>query len=534
MTVPTRYDELPYPSLSYAQSHPDRLATVATLRGLQPAPIEHCRVLELGCAGGGNLIPMAYGLPESEFVGVDSSARQIAEGTDMVQALGLNNVHLCCEDILDVGSDLGVFDYVIAHGVYSWVPRPVQDKILQVCRDGLAPHGVAYVSYNTYPGWHFLGAIREMMLYRTRDLVDLAARAREAWEFLSFLTEVVPVDSGPYGSFLHGYADFLRTSLHGPQDTADALLLHDELEEVNEPFYFHQFVDRATACDLQYLGEAEFSAMTGSRLPRPVFEKLDGMSTSVVDLEQYLDFLGNRTFRQTLLCHRGADLTRLLKPEQLRSFYLCSHAQPEATEPDIRAVTTVRFKAEDGATLSIDHPLTKASLLILAEAWPEAITFDRLLTMARAHLADSPTSLSADETLDAAIVGANLLRAYGYSGSLVELRVHAPHLVVEVSESPRASMVARYQAQRGLRVTNLRHERVILDELDRYLLVRMDGRQSLDALVQSLFDGPVRQGLLRVQRDGQLIEDASEARTVLTEDTSMRLRWLARAGLLES
>jgi len=67
----TSYDEVPYESQSFPQSHPNRLATLGRLFGLSPAPVAQCRVLELGCASGGNLIPMAYHLPESEFVGLD-------------------------------------------------------------------------------------------------------------------------------------------------------------------------------------------------------------------------------------------------------------------------------------------------------------------------------------------------------------------------------------------------------------------------------------------------------------------------------
>ena len=77
---PDSYDDLPYPSLSYAQTHPDRLASMATLLGLEPAPVERCRVLDVGCAVGGNIIPMAYALPNSEFVGIDYSGRQIDIG----------------------------------------------------------------------------------------------------------------------------------------------------------------------------------------------------------------------------------------------------------------------------------------------------------------------------------------------------------------------------------------------------------------------------------------------------------------------
>ncbi|RPI58997.1 MAG: class I SAM-dependent methyltransferase, partial [Chloroflexi bacterium] len=137
------YDRLPYPSLSYPQTHPDRLATLATLLGMSPAPVERCRVLEMGCAGGGNLLPMADGLPGSEFVGIDASAVQIAAGQGAVAALGLANLSLRHLDILDVDESLGRFDYILVHGVYSWVPPEVQNKILTVCKENLAPQGVA-------------------------------------------------------------------------------------------------------------------------------------------------------------------------------------------------------------------------------------------------------------------------------------------------------------------------------------------------------------------------------------------------------
>src|SRR5262249_18767962 len=85
----TSYDEVPYPSVPFPQTHPDRPATVATLLGLNPVPADRCRVLELGCASGGNLIPLAYGLPDSTFLGIDLSSEQIAQGQKTVQALGL-------------------------------------------------------------------------------------------------------------------------------------------------------------------------------------------------------------------------------------------------------------------------------------------------------------------------------------------------------------------------------------------------------------------------------------------------------------
>lgn len=182
----TSYDDVPYSSYPYRQSHPERLATIATLFGMQPPPLERCRVLELGCSMGGNLIPVAERFPESAFLGIDASSRQIAEGQAALRALELKNITLAHRSIMDVSAEDGAFDYVLCHGVYSWVPEEVQQKILAICRQNLSPNGVAYVSYNTYRCWHMRGMIRDMMLYRTRECGKPGERVRQARALLDF------------------------------------------------------------------------------------------------------------------------------------------------------------------------------------------------------------------------------------------------------------------------------------------------------------------------------------------------------------
>jgi len=159
------YDNVPYDSHPFPQSHPDRLATIATLFGMKPKSIENCRVLELACASGGNIIPLAQSLPKAHFVGIDLSKRQIEDGQKVVKSLGLKNIELKHVDLKDLDDSFGKFDYIVALGLYSWVQGDVQEKILEVAEKFLSPDGVAYISYNTYPGCHFRGMIRDMMLY---------------------------------------------------------------------------------------------------------------------------------------------------------------------------------------------------------------------------------------------------------------------------------------------------------------------------------------------------------------------------------
>src|SRR3954447_17448634 len=166
MSARTAYDEVRYSNYPYAQTHPDRLATVAGLHGLTAPDPRDARVLELGCGAAGNLIAMAVGPPGLHALGVNLASEPIPEGRRVVAEIGLGNVELRQGDILELADgSLGEFDYVIAHGVYAWVPPDVRDALLATCRAHLAADGLAYVSYNAYPGGYMRRALREAGLW---------------------------------------------------------------------------------------------------------------------------------------------------------------------------------------------------------------------------------------------------------------------------------------------------------------------------------------------------------------------------------
>jgi SAM-dependent methyltransferase len=293
----TGYDRVPYPGHPFAQTHPDRLATVATLFGLRPAAPASCRVLELGCGDGGNLVPMAYGLPSSTFTGIDLAPTAIAHAEELARELGLENLSLREGDVTAL-DDLGTFDYIVCHGVYSWVEPRVRDALLAICRDHLAPHGVAYVSYDVLPGGHMREITRQMLRWHLRDIDDPAERIGQARALLTAVSEA----GQPQAEWA------LRQS--------DPALFHDELAEHHEAVLFTDFVDHAARHGLAFLAEADVHEMQAGVLP----PELTG---DPIGREQYLDFFTGRMFRQTLLCHAAAE-RRAPSPDLVRGMLAAS------------------------------------------------------------------------------------------------------------------------------------------------------------------------------------------------------------------
>ena len=486
------YDELPYPSQAFAQTHPDRLATLARVFGLQPPPIGRCRVLEIGCASGGNLIPMACGLPGSRFVGIDLSERQVAEGRARIAALQLDNVRIEAMSVLDLDERWGQFDYVICHGVYSWVEPAVQDWILRIAGRQLNPNGIAYVSYNTYPGWHLRESVRHMMRYHAMPFETPAERIEQARAMLDFLAGAVPQEGNAYGQVLARELDLLARC-------SDSYLYHEHLEPTNAPLYFHQFADRAAAHGLQYLAEADFAAMLTGRFPPEVAATLEGISADIIHLEQYMDFVRNRQFRQTLLCREGLKVRRALSPGVMRGMYVASAARREGKGSgdgalDLDDRVEVTWRAPGGALATASHAVSKAALELLAQRWPLGWPLEELLAEA-GRIANRPD--------DVALPMQDLFQCF-LSG-VVELRSWQPPCVSEVSERPRATACAA-GGQRV--VANALHQPMALEPGDGLLLGLLDGRHDRAELGAALADA-VETGMLHLPAADSVLAQAT-------------------------
>jgi methyltransferase-like protein len=514
------YDKVPYPNWTHRDTHPRQLEAIATLFGMRPAPVTDCRVLEIGCASGSNLMPMACDLPGSTFVGLDLSETQIAEARAIAKEAGIGNVRFEHADILDVDDSWGRFDYIVCHGIYSWVPNDVREKILAICNTNLSADGVALVSYNVYPGWHFRGMIRDMMLYHVSGNEDTQAQIAQARAMLGFLLKNCPPDSA--------YATVLGNEMGEINNVPDAQLFHEYLERINQPFYFHEFAAQSQAAGLQYLGDVEFSRMLAKFLPQNAQEALTGLP--IIQQEQYMDFLHNRTFRRTLLCHDGVALDRNLRADIMRDFQFGMSIALRGEQIDLASDDPVSFKL-GVHKISSAEPVVKAAVKQLASQWPGTMSFGDLHVAAvhalpvgkRLHgsskLPSDKDKCAASETEKT--LASSLMTFVG--AGIVQAWVHPPKPLSPVGAKPVASSLARAQARRGNLISNCRHEQVVLDETERHLIGLLDGEHDREALIDNLRSAFAGGAMVITAKGDTLKEVGSEQLSAIVNRALARL-----------
>ncbi len=513
----TSYDLIRYPSYTHPQTYPDRLAVIGKLFGLEPASVHRCRVLELGCGNGANLIPMAWSLPRSEFVGIDLAAEPVADGNQMLQGLGLTNIRLVAGSVTEVNSDWGSFDYIIAHGLYSWVPPQVRERILSICQTNLTPHGIAFISYNALPGGHLRNMLRDMMLFHVRGSDSAEARIKQSLAFVRFLADAQDTTDD--------YRRWMKSESNRILEHDAGHLYHDELGELNEPLYFTQFMEQTARHGLQYLGEADYFEMSDHIFKDSVRTTLEQLGSNRILREQYLDFLKCRRFRQTLLCRGDALLSPGPLAKSVERFFISSAAEISVDARAERPGAHFFFESPKGAKVETDFALGQLALKVLQEIWPQPLPFEELLQQATGRLGPTRPS-EADQSIGRDRLREFLLQLYG--AGIVAFRSELPRFVLHAGDRPATSPVVRWQAQRGEVVTSIFHVTVkVEDEIGRQLLSWLDGNHDRSALVDKLW-------LFLQSKHAARATDNDEpaARRKIESDLEKNLLKLGRLGLL--
>jgi methyltransferase-like protein len=404
------------------------------------------------------------------------------------------------------------------------VPAGVQDKILDICNQRLAPNGIAYISYNTYPGWHLRGMIRDMMKYHSKHFNDPVVRVKQARNLLDFLARALEKDKSPYSLNLKAELELLR-------HCRDSYLFHEHLEDANEPVYFYQFAERAAAKSLRYLGEADFSVMVPGNYPPEISNVLHMVANDLIHMEQYMDFLRNRTFRQSLLGRTNLAPQYKLSAETVKKMYVGSRVKPVSAEPNLSSDEPEQFQSPEGAILASKKPIMKAAMLHLSRIWPATISFAALCEQARGMLGATAAPTSFEN--DAQVLANGILTTYASVAShMLELHTTPAPYVTVISEKPLASPYARHQAETSMRITSLRHEQVELEaEFDRQLLRLLDGRRTHDEIRDALAEA-VAAGDLVISQDGTVVQDQVKIRELFSSAVERQLSELAKNALL--
>ena len=509
------YDTLPYPSKFFVQTFPDRLAANAVIFGMDPPPLNNSRVLELGCGNGSNLIAQAYLMPDAGFVGVDLSRVHIDDAKASAAELGLENVEFRQMDVTEMSvGDFGTFDYITAHGLFSWVPEFVRKRVLALYAELLNPNGVGYISYVVYPGAYLRRGAQGAMRFSSRGIAEPEAKVSRSLSFLKFLTE----NTTDKSTFNRSLVDELNR--HRSHTASD--IFHDDLSELNTPFYFHEFVEMLSANGLQFLAEAELHAMGASDLPAKAREFISSLD-DVLEREQYLDLLRGRSFRQTLFCRAEVSLNRTPGPEVLNELRLSSSLRPKREGPEIASDRVEKFVGTGGVGIEIDRPLVKAMLVYLGSVWPRSVPFPELVEEGKRMLAASVHEL-ADAAKEEEIARVVFLQI-AMASRMVELHTFQADRAA-AGDMPRLNPLARMQMRSAEHiVTGLGIDMKIEDEVSRRLLELLDGTRTRNTLFDEIG---------KFIRSSHEIEGKKELLAGLPEWLDESLAELAKIGVFEA
>jgi len=499
MDTLTSYDELPYDSLPLPETQPDFLAAVARLHGFDAPDPRTARILELGCAQGGNLIPLAWRWPGSDCVGVELSRVQAEAGAAFVSRLGLPNVRILHGDLAALPADLGEFDFIIAHGVFSWVPPAVQQALLDLCRRHLSANGLAYISFNVAAGWSRLQPLRTALIERTAADLPAPARFQQA---LRVLVELQAEWSDPA----------LLKEIAYLESAAPSYLFHEYLAEFNAPLNFGEFAAQLDAHGLRYVGEA------GPR--RAVVELEDAwglipesMAGRWLDAEAALDDALGTRFRRAVIARDDAPCAQPPRADALSSLAFYADLRSDA-EIDLEDDAEQGFVNPAGNVFPVAQPAMKAAVMALSTTYPGALGYAALLSAANQIMADYGGGAEVDEAAfrDALF---QLVMLQGVMPTVL-----AGSFAVEPGERPCANALARQQASSpGWVVSGARHVAMDLDPAGRVLLSALDGSRTLDELA--------------VLMQGALSQSGQALSLDKVNELTRRQLWLfARQGLL--
>lgn len=496
---PYKYDSMPYPNHTMSFISPEHIETIATVFGMNPPKVKTARVLELGCGPGLTSIAFGFRNPDAKVLGIDLSNVHIDHGKKYLEGLKINNVELKAASIMDIDKSFGEFDYIICHGVFSWVPSDVQKKIFEVIQKHLSPNGVAHVSYNALPGWNIAQTFRDMMQYHADMFSDEQDKIGQASAFIKFIDESLADLKTPHSKFLRQEAQIVASQ--GP-----SYLKHEYLDKGNSQFYFMDFMAAATTYGLQYLGDSSLPSMYLGNLPAKAFEELKVLD-NIISSEQYMDFVTNRRFRNTLLCKAGVEINRNISPNIWNNMYLTSQLQSSMPIDQIKfddENQSVTFAAVNiQASFNVTSSFLKAACVRIIENQGRFIHFDEIVSYVSKKLPNAKKD-EIENVLKSSFT--QLLFK-----NLLEIRVTPPHSISEISKKPKTSDLVRLQVSANeTSLVNEYSNTSTLDLVQRLVLLYANGENTIDKIVELILSHVEKNELFINQNDVKVTDKETQ------------------------
>lgn len=511
----TSYDTLPYPPYSFPATHIGRLGAIGRLFDLQTADPAKARVLELGCGVGVNLLAMAQLFPKSEFVGIDASEKQIETGRQALDFAGIQNARLIAADLSKIDEDLGSFDYIIVHGLFSWVPAHVKEAILRIGKERLNPGGITYISYNCLPGWRMRGALRDMMLMHTDGIPDLLGKVAQGKALIKFLAESC-AEEAPYGKYL-------RQELEIISKVDDSYIAHEFLETENDALYFRDFLAAAAKHGLAYLGDAEPSTMIVDNMPDKAAQTIKSLNLNLIATEQYMDFLRNRMFRSSLLCHADSPVKRQIDPSIISSFQVSGLVSLKQSHNGSQPAV---FVAGNGLEMSVADSITALVLEKVAKTGIQPRAVGLLIEELTPQILENKKAKGEAEI--PALVCQILLQ--GYFKKMVDFTLGNYNLAPAGTEKPVALPLARWQAASGHRLSSTALSMLTADQFVAKLVTLCDGSRDREAIIAALLEA-VSKNEFVLNENSQPITDPTRLQTVVESLYAGAIQNLANSGI---
>ncbi len=520
-SIQASYDELPYFYHVSEGVHPTNLSMIGQLHGLSTPDPHNCRVLELACGRGVNIISIANSLPNSECFGIELSEQHLEGAEQLASSLGLNNLHFQQQDIMDVGNDIGKFDYIIVYGTYSWVPSKVQDQILRLCANHLSEQGLALVHYAANPGSVLQKAVRNMMKYHLKTYVTPQDRFEAGMEFASFFVKHAP-ENNIYAQYLRQIQQSSLPFQHN--------FYHESLGEASSALYFEEFIERAAEVDLRYVDDSHFGHYMGlSDDARAELKQVPDL----IRREQYLDFLLNRRSRSSILCHANRSVRQLIHPKYYSGLYFGSSAKAKCDdEGNTKKISETVFKMPNDAELSVGTPLLSACLMVLEEHWPHNILLDDLVNQARKLLLENGIDVSDGVVAEHKGVAARLLELARIG--VCDIALKKNKCLTEISTKPKANQLSRLLAAlRGQQsvVVNTKHQNVKVDSFSMYVLELLNGDRTRDEIINELL-AKHESGVMKIKQKDKSVDDKGTARELLEQMLEEKLNTFLMTSLL--